>query len=93
MSLQDVFRYAASIEIDPDELAKALKEKPYGRSAKIFVEQFVASLDSNLYHAVAKFIKDNPDESVECPKCKRHTHAISPKGVPAKCQYCNAVLP
>ena len=82
-----------TINIDPAELAKQLKREKDGWD---FTQCFIATLDSDLYHKVAQFIKDNPVESIECPRCKRHTNKQreSRNGIMMNfCEHCKAVLP
>jgi hypothetical protein len=82
-----------TINIDPAELARQLKREKDGGD---FTECFIASLDSDLYRKVAQFIKDNPDESIECPRCKRHTNKQreSTLGIMMNfCEHCRVVLP
>jgi hypothetical protein len=74
------------IDIEPESLLKYLN----GTEKRKFVLDLVSGLDSDTYHAVAVFLAENPDDSVECPRCKRHT--IRLKNAP-KCTYCQAVLP
>lgn len=81
-----------TIDIDPDNLAKEVR-RLNDKDRRGFVQDFLAALDADSYHYAAQFIVDNPDEAVECPRCKRHTNKHAPKGQAAKCDYCAMVLP
>jgi transposase-like protein len=74
------------IDIEPESLLKYLN----GTEKRKFVLDLVSGLDSDTYHAVAVFVYENPDTSVECPRCKRYTYKSN--FIP-KCHYCMAVLP
>jgi len=79
------------IDLSPEDLAKQLKREAKGDD---FLVDFIAALDSELYHLVSDFVKNNPDESKECTRCKRFTvgHAEA-YNQPKRCEHCKAVMP
>jgi hypothetical protein len=74
------------IDIEPESLLRYMSRT----EKRKFVVDLIASLDPDSYHHVAVFLAENPDDSVECPRCKCHT--IRLKNDP-KCTICKAVLP
>lgn len=76
------------VDLDGGNLAKQLNsEAP--KEQRSFVENFLAGLNPENYHCACKFVTDNPDESVECPKCKHRTLKLRD----GLCPHCRAVLP
>jgi mRNA-degrading endonuclease RelE of RelBE toxin-antitoxin system len=81
-----------TIDLDPTNIAKELRRLS-DKERRQFVEEFVSVLDADSYHCASVLISENPDDSVECPRCKRHTYGIARKGLGTKCSYCAMVLP
>ena len=79
--------------VDHDSLAIALRGMP-AQDARKWVVGLLENIDSDLYHSVAAFTKDNPDDTGECQRCHRWTNNINLRmGKPANCDHCKAVLP
>jgi 5-methylcytosine-specific restriction endonuclease McrA len=77
------------VEIDPERLGQDVSKLP-SHERHTFIFWFLDELDADTYHIVAQFLNKYPDNSVECPRCKRHTYKHRPD---LKCTYCQAVLP
>jgi 5-methylcytosine-specific restriction endonuclease McrA len=82
-------RIEIPLGIDPARLGQDVSKLP-SHERHTFIVWFLNELDADTYHHVAVFLAENPDDSVECPRCKRHT--IRLKNDP-KCTYCQAALP
>jgi len=78
------------IDLSPEDLAKQLKREAKGDD---FLGDFIAALDSELYHLVAEYVKENPDKSVRCQRCKRFTIGKRFIDTDKCCEHCRAVLP
>lgn len=78
------------IDLSPEDLAKQLKREAKGAD---FLDDFITALDSELYHQVSEYVKENPDKSVRCIRCKRFTagHAET-YNQPKRCEHCKAGL-
>jgi len=80
-----------TIDLTPEDLAKQLKKESKGAD---FLGDFIAALDSELYHQVAEYVKENPDKSVRCLNCSRHTIGKTEGyNQPKRCEHCKAVMP
>jgi hypothetical protein len=77
------------LDIDPAKLGREVN-KLLDRERRSFIKEFLSELDTDTYHTVAKYLADEPDKSIECPLCKRHTVKID---IYPKCGYCGAGLP
>lgn len=76
------------VDLDGGNLAKQLNSEAL-KDQRAFVENFLAGLSPDNYSYACKFVADNPDESVECPRCKRRVLKLR-EGL---CPHCRAVLP
>jgi hypothetical protein len=77
--------------LTPEVIAAHINRDPRG---KLFIESILAELDSDRYHACAEYIKGNPDGTIECPHCHKHTWAFKGRFKErATCDHCGRTLP
>ena len=80
-------------KIDEVVLASELRHLPT-RDARGWVRNFISELDADLFHAVAVFIVENPDRTVECEHCHRFSYYHQTRlGIPGRCDHCKAIQP
>lgn len=76
------------VSLDADDLTRQL-DSAAPKDQRAFVENFLAGLSPDNYHCACVYVTMNPDESVECPRCKRRVLKLR-EGL---CPHCRSVLP